>query len=68
MTHSLTHYYYCTYCFYYGDFCQYCFYYRDYAWLKRMWWRGGGMAATADRDSAAPAPIVFSFEDNLQFR
>lgn len=58
LTHSLNHYYYCGYCFYYGDFCQYCFYYRDYAWLKRMWWRGGGMAATADRDSAAPAPAV----------
>ena len=47
--------------FYYGDFCQYCFYYRDYAWLKRMWWRGGGMAATADRDSA-PAPAVTRYK------
>ena len=55
LTHSLNHYYYCGYCFYYGDFCRYCYYYRDYAWLKRMWWRGGGMAATADATRRAGA-------------
>ena len=31
-------YYYCIYCYYYGDFCQQCFYDNDLTWMDRDWW------------------------------
>ena len=34
-------YYYCMYCYYYGDYCQYCFYNRDMQWIGQKWWLGG---------------------------
>ena len=39
-------YYYCMYCYYYGDYCQYCFYNKDLDWLRLRWWLGGDLGAT----------------------
>ena len=58
LTHALPHYYYCSYCFYYGDYCQYCFYFRDYQWAQRMWW-AGSREPTKDETTSqiGPHPI-----------
>ena len=34
------HYYYCVYCYYYGNFCDICFKVTDTMMLKRQWWLG----------------------------
>lgn len=34
------HYYYCVYCYYYGNFCDICFKITDTMMLKRQWWLG----------------------------
>ena len=39
-------YYYCMYCYYYGDYCQYCFYNKDLDWLRLRWWLGGDLGGT----------------------
>ena len=38
-------YYYCMYCYYYGDYCQYCWYNRDMQWLQQRWWLGGDLGS-----------------------
>ena len=51
ISHALIHYYYCTFCYYYGDYCQYCFYYRDFSWLHRMTWTGSALTPNLISDS-----------------
>ena len=34
------HYYYCVYCYYYGNFCDICFQVSDSMLLGRQWWLG----------------------------
>jgi len=41
LTKPVMNYYYCLYCYYYGDYCQYCFYNRDMQWIGQKWWLGG---------------------------
>ena len=58
LTHALPHYYYCSYCFYYGDYCQYCFYFRDYQWAQRMWWAGNRVPSRDETETQiGPHPI-----------
>lgn len=37
LTPATMHYYYCVYCYYYGDYCDICFKVSDYDILHRMW-------------------------------
>ena len=39
LTAPVMNYYYCIYCYYYGDFCQQCFYDNDLTWMDRDWWQ-----------------------------
>ena len=35
----VSNYYYCVYCYYYGDFCQVCYQNGDLTWMERDWWQ-----------------------------
>eukprot|EP00298_Acanthocystis_sp_HF-20_P006269 c16177_g1_i1.p1 GENE.c16177_g1_i1~~c16177_g1_i1.p1 ORF type:complete len:412 (-),score=162.45 c16177_g1_i1:56-1291(-) len=39
LTTSVQLYYYCTYCYWFGDYCKLCFYLPDYTWKEGEWWR-----------------------------
>ena len=40
LTAPTMHYYYCVYCYYYGNFCDICFQVSDSMLLGRQWWLG----------------------------
>ena len=40
LTPPTMHYYYCVYCYYYGNFCDVCFKVSDRQLLHRQWWLG----------------------------
>eukprot|EP00299_Pterocystis_sp_00344_P007459 c2428_g1_i1.p1 GENE.c2428_g1_i1~~c2428_g1_i1.p1 ORF type:complete len:405 (-),score=111.73 c2428_g1_i1:43-1257(-) len=52
LTTSVQLYYYCTYCYWFGDYCKLCFYLPDYTWKESQWWQKQRQERLADRHYA----------------
>ena len=42
LTPPTMHYYYCVYCYYYGNFCDFCYRYDELTYMHRLWGFGQG--------------------------
>ena len=57
LTPPTMHYYYCVYCYYYGNYCDFCYYYNELVYMHRLWGFGQGEAEGCATSTEVPSAI-----------